>query len=145
MVDWFSVFYICTYHKKFHRIGAVSICIENVQLIRQVMIAELFSVNVAGADQGAQADKSGVPAVGFVVADHASDLMGFIITAKNSACRNTNGTVKSDSFFHKYVCNSGSEHAAHGTAFHDQSCFQENSSCLINTVQYNFFCKGSKV
>ena len=79
------------------------------------MVAELLTVQVAGAQQVAEACVALIVAILGVVADHTADLMGLVVAA--------NGTIQHDAMFHQYIQNTGGKHAAHGTAFQHKTRF----------------------
>ena len=77
--------------------------VERIQLLGDLLIAKLGIVQVAGAQQGADADKALIPAVGFVVANDPADLAGFQVDAKDGSGGDTHGSVKEDAVFHPYI------------------------------------------
>ena len=64
-----------------------------------------------------------IAAVFAVVADRSSDLPGFDVAAEGRTGADTDAAVKGDAVLHQYITHACRIHAAHGTAFKDQSCF----------------------
>ena len=108
-------------HKVIHGGFPESLVIERVELFGHLVVAEILTVQVAGAQQIAEAGIAFVVAIGGVVADGPPDLVGFVVAAEHCSRRNTYHTVYRDALLHQNIQNTGGEHAPHGTAFQDQS------------------------
>ena len=100
-----------------------SLVIERVELFGHLVVAEILTVQVAGAQQIAEAGIAFVIAVGGVVADGPPDLVGFVVAAEHCSRRNTYHAVYRDALLHQNIQNTGGEHAPHGTAFQDHPVF----------------------
>ena len=103
-------------HKVIHGGFPESLVIERVELFGHLVVAEILTVQVAGAQQIAEAGIAFVIAVGGVVADGPPDLVGFVVAAEHCSRRNTYHTVYRDALLHQNIQNTGGEHAPHGTA-----------------------------
>ena len=99
------------------------------------MVAELLTVQVAGAQQVAEACVALIVAILGVVADHTADLMGLVVAAEHRTGRNANGTIQHDAMLHQYIQNTGGKHAAHGTAFQHKTRFHICSPLLCAGAQ----------
>ena len=98
-------------------------------------VAELLTVQVAGAQQVAEACVALIVAILGVVADHTADLMGLVVAAEHRTGRNANGTIQHDAMLHQYIQNTGGKHAAHGTAFQHKTRFHICSPLLCAGAQ----------
>ena len=121
MIDGLARFHIGADHKEIHGGGGKGRLVERIQLFGHLVVAEILAVQVAGAQQVAEAGIAFVIAVGGVVADGPPDLVGFVVAAEHCSRRNTYHAVYRDALLHQNIQNTGSEHAPHGTAFQDQS------------------------
>ena len=117
VIDGVAGTHIGAHHKKVHGVLCKCLCVEHVQLFRHGVVAELLTVQVAGAQQVAEACVALIVAILGVVADHTADLMGLVVAAEHRTGRNANGTIQHDAMLHQYIQNTGGKHAAHGTAF----------------------------
>ncbi len=87
--------------QKVHGVLSQSLCVEHVQLFRHGVVAELLTVQVAGAQQVAEACVALICAVFCVVADHTPDLVRLIVAAEHGPRRHTNGTIQHDAMLHQ--------------------------------------------
>ena len=110
-------------HKVIHGGFPESLVVERVELFGHLVVAEILAVQVAGAQQVAEAGIAFVLAVGGVVADGPPDLVGFVVAAEHCPRRHTNGTVQLDVMLHQHIQYAGGEHSAHSAAFQHKSCF----------------------
>ena len=102
--------------------------VKGVQLFGDIVVTELLTVQVAGAQQISEAGIPLVVAVGGVVADGAADLVGLVVAAEHGPGRHAHGAVHLDALLHQDIQNTGGEHAPHGTAFQDQSGFHNGDT-----------------
>ena len=123
MVDGLTGTHIGAHHKKVHGVLPESLGVKRVQLFRHGMVAEILTVQVAGAQQIAEAGIAFVVAIGGVVADGPPDLVGFVVAAEHCPRRHANGTVQLDVMLHQHIQYASGEHSAHSAAFQHKSCF----------------------
>ena len=99
----------------------IGLPVKDIQLVRDLPVAEVRSEEITGLDPRAHAAISWVLAKGQVVAQHPPDLVGFIVAAEHGPRRDANGPVKDDVLLHHHVDDARGEQAPHGAAFHHQS------------------------
>ena len=135
VIDGVAGTHIGAHHKKIHGVLCKCLCVEHIQLFRHGVVAELLTVQVAGAQQVAEACVALIVAILGVVADHTADLMGLVVAAEHRTGRNANGTIQHDAMLHQYIQNTGGKHAAHGTAFQHKTRFHICSPLLCAGAQ----------
>ena len=123
VVDGVTGAHVGADNKKVHGVFPEGLFVKGVQFFRHGVVAELLAVQVAGAQQVAEAGIALIVAVFGVVADGAADLMRLVIAAEHRPGRHADGTVQHDVMFHQYIQNACGEHAAHGAAFQHKSSF----------------------
>ena len=79
------------------RIGLVSLLVERIEFIGNLIVAELDAVQIAGLAQRFQAAVSGIAAEAHIVADRAADLPGLIIAAEDRARRDAHDPIEFNS------------------------------------------------
>ena len=121
VVDGVAGAHIGADDEEIHRGGGKRGFVERVELFRHSVIAELLTVQVAGAQQILEAGIALVVAILGVVADGAADLMGLVVAAEHRAGRYADRAVHGDAVFHQNVQNTCGEHPPHGAAFQNQS------------------------
>ena len=115
-------------HKELHRGGREGLDIEGVQLFRDLVVAELFAVQIAGVQQVVETGVPLVVAVGKVVADGPPRLVRLIVAAEHRPRRDADRAVKRDAVFHQNIGDARGEHPAHGAALQNQSGFHGDPS-----------------
>ena len=126
MIDGVAGAHISANYEKIHRIFAECFFVKGIQLFRHGVVAELFAVKIAGAQQVAEAGIPPITAVFGIVTDDAPDLVRLVIAAKHRTRRDADGSVQPDLMLHQHIQNTCGEHPAHGTAFHHKSCFHKD-------------------
>ena len=124
---------------EFHGVGFKSSEIERVMHQGNFCIAEIFAVQVAIAENVAEAAIALVAAEAFVVADGASDLPGLVIDTECSAGGNPDCAIERDAVFHHHIHDPGGEHAAHGAAFQYETFL--HASCAAKYARKAVICK----
>ena len=102
--------------KEVHGRSAEGLFIEGVQLFRHLVVAEILAVEVAGAQQIAEAGVALVVAIFGVVADDAADLVRLEVAAEHRARRHADGAIGGEAVLHQDIQNACGEHPPHGTA-----------------------------
>ena len=114
-----------------HGVVFVGFPVKGVQDVRELPVAEVRAVEVAGGNEGPEAAVTFVLAVLFVVAVGAADLAGLEVASEDRPGGDARRAVKSDFVFHEDVDDAAGEQAAHGAAFHDQCGLHCGSSFSI--------------
>ena len=99
-------------------------------MLWDIMITELFPEHIPCFQKCAQSRILRFITVRCIVTNDASRLIGLIITAKHCPCLHAHRSVKCYLMLHHHVDDSGGEHSAHGSAFHDQSFFHHRIPSL---------------
>ena len=85
-MDRFAGLYIGTDRVKRHGVSFESVCVEGIELVGDLIIAEIHAIEIAGPDQRFNAAVAGVVAELQVIADGTSDLTGLVIAAEYRTC-----------------------------------------------------------
>ena len=101
--------------KEVHGRSAEGLFIKGVQLFRHLVVAEILAVEVAGAQQIAEAGVALVVAIFGVVADDTADLVRLEVAAEH-ARRHADGAIGGEAVLHQDIQNACGEHSPHGTA-----------------------------
>ena len=102
--------------EKVHRRGAESLLVEGVEFFRHDVVAEILAIEIAGAQQVAEAGIPLVVAILGVVADDAPDLMRLEVAAEHCTGGYPDGAVGGEAVLHENIEDACGEHPAHGTA-----------------------------
>ena len=116
MVDRVAGVQVGADDKEVHGRSAEGLFIEGIQLFRHLVVAEILAVEVAGAQQIAEAGVALVVAIFGVVADDAADLVRLEVAAEHCARRHADGAVGGEAVLHQDIQNACGEHPPHGTA-----------------------------
>ena len=117
MINRFTGFYVGTHHIKCSRAAFEGCKVKRIVLQRNLTVAEIFIIDVAGCKQGIKTTVTLIPTVFQVVADGTADLSGNIITAKCGTGRNTDYSIIGNSIFHHHIHDSSRKETAHGASF----------------------------
>ena len=89
--------------KEVHGRSAEGLFIEGIQLFRHLVVAEILAVEVAGAQQIAEAGVALVVAIFGVIADDTADLVRLVVHAVEGAGRYTVDSRNLDASLHEDV------------------------------------------
>ena len=116
VVDGFAGAQVGADDEKVHRRGAESLLVEGVEFFRHDVVAEILAIEIAGAQQVAEAGIPLVVAILGVVADDAPDLMRLEVAAEHCTGGYPDGAVGGEAVLHENIEDACGEHPAHGTA-----------------------------
>ena len=102
-----------------HRIVCERLVVERVQHLRQFVVAELLSVEVACLYERPEAAVARIPAVFLVVSQRPAYLARLEITPQNSSGGYPGGAVKLYSVLQEDIQHPAGKQSPHGAAFHN--------------------------
>ena len=106
---------------EFGGVGFEGIEIKRIMHERHLSVAEILAVQVAIAEEIADAAIALVIAEAFIVAYGTANLVGFVVHAEGCPGRNTHNAIEGNAVLHHHIHDTGGEHATHGTAFQYKS------------------------
>ena len=119
---------------KLSRIVVVGFEVEKVEFLRQSVIAELGSHEIARPKQASQPHISGVILEADIVAKDTTHLMRLVVAPERSPCRNADNAVETDVVLHHHIHHASREQASHSSAFQYQSCLHRCKSTKLFSI-----------
>ena len=123
LIDRLAGLAVGGHNPKFHRVAAVGIEIEEVEVFGQLVVAEISAVEVARGEQRAERAVAPVVREALVVTDGAPRLPRFDVAAERCSSRHADCAVELNAVLHQHVEHARGEHSAHCAAFKNQSAF----------------------
>ena len=123
VIDRFAGLDIRAHQIKLHRILPEGFPVKRIQLLGNLVIAELRIKEVARRQERPHAGITGVLRILQIVADRPARLPRFIIAAEGRPSGNTDSAVKLDSFLHQDIQSPCGKNPANTAAFQYQPCF----------------------
>ena len=142
MIDRFACLHVRADQIEFHGIFAESLPVKGIQLVGDIMVAELCIKKVSGREERPDAGVARVLCVLQVVADRTPRLTGFIIAAECRTGRNTDPAVKLDSLFHQDIHNTCGKNTANTAAFQNQTFFHSHSLHIFRRYNHIWQKRG---
>ena len=85
-MDRLTGLYIGADRVKRHRVSLKGVRVEGIELVWDLVVAEIHAIEIAGPDQRFKAAVAGVAAELQVVADGTPDLAGLVVAAEYRTC-----------------------------------------------------------
>lgn len=99
------------------------VVIERIEFVRQQIVAEFSIADIAGMEEGVDADIAAIAGIAEVVAEDTAGLVAGEIDAECDTCGGAADDVGAEILLHEHIQDAGRIEAAHATAFEDEADF----------------------
>lgn len=99
------------------------VVIEGIEFVRQQIVAEFGVADIAGMEEGVDADIAAIAGIAEVVTEDTAGLVAGEIDAKRDTCRGAADDIGAEILLHEHIQDAGRVETAHATAFEDEADF----------------------